>query len=66
MATKKDFYTKYYGFLKGKVILEAGYEGEWPYFVAQDPKTKEKFKVEVSRDPEGNGPGFLFGLPVPK
>ena len=24
---------------------------------------KETFVLEVSRDSEGNGPGFLFGLP---
>ena len=67
------FLKKYYGFLKGKVIVEAGvakgedeYSGPWPYFVVQDPKTKQKFKIEVSMDGEGNGPGFLFGLPDPK
>ena len=26
----------------------------------------EEIKLEVSRDEEGNGPGFLFGLPVVK
>lgn len=24
------------------------------------------FEVEVSRDEEGNGPGFLYGLPAPE
>lgn len=35
----------------------------WPTitFVADDG---EEFVVEVSRDPEGNGAGFLFGLPA--
>lgn len=24
----------------------------------------ERFELELSQDPEGNGPGFLFGLPT--
>jgi hypothetical protein len=26
---------------------------------------KERFECEVSQDGEGNGPGFIFGLPRP-
>ena len=29
-------------------------------------KPAERFTLEVSRDEEGNGPGFLFGLPRPE
>jgi hypothetical protein len=28
--------------------------------------TGERLKLEISRDPEGNGPGFIFGLPHPE
>ena len=58
------------GYLKGLVgatIVEAGVgaddaDGEgFPYFVIE--KDGERTTVEVSQDPEGNGPGFLFGLP---
>ncbi len=34
-------------------------EGVWPTFTLEYPD-HTTFKVEVSRDPEGNGPGFLF------
>jgi hypothetical protein len=37
---------------------------EFPAFTVKTP-SGETFVVEVSRDPEGNGPGFLFGLPTP-
>ena len=33
----------------------------WPTFTAK--KGKDTFTLEVSQDPEGNGEGFLFGLP---
>lgn len=26
----------------------------------------ETYRLGISRDPEGNGPGFLFGLPEPE
>jgi hypothetical protein len=51
--------------LVGGKIVDAGsgdsYD-DFPYFIVQHPKYG-KLKVEVSQDPEGNGPGFLFGLP---
>ena len=34
-------------------------EGSWPKF-SVTLASGEKVYVEVSRDPEGNGPGFLF------
>lgn len=63
------FYNKYYGFLKDAKITGAGvmeYDGElWPYIdiVASDGST---YQLEISQDPEGNGPGFVFGLPSVK
>lgn len=59
-------YNKYYGFLKdakitGAGVMEDGHE-LWPYIdiLASDG---EAYRLEISQDPEGNGPGFIFGLP---
>ena len=53
---------------KCALVAEVSDEDEegntWP--VIQIKKGKETFEIEVSMDPEGNGPGFLFGLPEPK
>ena len=47
-----------------KVEDEMGYPEVWPTLTMTNPKYPGvKLKVEVSQDPEGNGPGFLFGLP---
>ena len=35
----------------------------WPTFTMT--KDGETFTIEVSQDEEGNGAGFLFGLPDP-
>ena len=63
-AREKRFWEKYYKNLIGHTITEAGVGKDgFPYF-----KTKKgslEFTCEVSQDPEGNGPGFLFGLPTP-
>jgi hypothetical protein len=42
----------------------------WPVIVAQSIRRRpgqplEVFELEISRDPEGNGPGWIFGLPHP-
>lgn len=65
-----QFWTKYYGALNGCVVelvqihVEDAFGSNefWPklYLKAKDGS---KYIVEVSRDEEGNGPGFLFGLP---
>lgn len=56
--------------LPGARIVDAGAtvdDGEaWPYLVVQLPGFDETHKIEVSRDEEGNGPGFLFGVPEVK
>ena len=50
---------KYMGALVGRTIVEAGVNDEgFPTFKLDDGS-----KCEVSCDAEGNGPGFLFGLP---
>lgn len=56
----------YYGFLVGAKIVGVennidDYDDVWTKLVVE--KDGQKFEVEISRDEEGNGPGFLFGLP---
>ena len=66
-----DFYSKYYSALEGATIQKfvemRGDEfggNPFPVFLAKfaDGSVGE---IEVSQDEEGNGGGFLFGLPVP-
>ena len=63
MARTAYFFKRYYGFLQGATIKDAGVRNGWPFFTIV--KDGVEYTVEVSRDPEGNGPGFLFGLPDP-
>lgn len=72
----KEFYRRYYKQLVGATIIS--FEG---VNLSEDdvklgvgpgfPCFKVKFAdgtyglIEISRDPEGNGGGFLFGLPSP-
>jgi len=76
ITTSKEFYEKYYGALVGatitKVELEPDEEFPRDFWLKMTVKTPsdgryqgEEFAIEVSRDEEGNGPGFLFGLPHP-
>lgn len=71
-----EFLQKYLAPLKGGKIVDVqvnvedeGYAVEaWPVIVVQPKGTTraaDRFTLEVSRDEEGNGPGFLFGLPLP-
>ena len=65
---EREFYTNYYTTLVGGQIadftLTLG-EGElWPTFTVK--VGKNTYTIEVSQDEEGNGAGFLFGLPTPK
>ena len=63
--TEKMWGTKYYGQLKGFAISDVDFayckdtESYFPTFIMKK-KGYETFKVEVSRDEEGNGGGFLF------
>jgi hypothetical protein len=77
IRTAKDvkFYEDYFKALDGATISNVRMvqeEGEyadhewWPTF---DVTLKDGTKLEdlaVSQDEEGNGPGFLFGLPTPE
>jgi hypothetical protein len=50
--------------LVGCSIVKVDVSGGFPVIVARR-RNGETFTLEVSRDEEGNGPGFLFGLPYP-
>jgi hypothetical protein len=62
-----DFIKNYYsGAIGGRIVgikvHDDEYSGElWPVIVIEN--NGETFECELSQDPEGNGPGFLFGLP---
>lgn len=63
-----DFFTKYYGQLKGWTITNVtikeendyGWPQYWPVLELEHSKTGNKATIEVSSDEEGNEPGFLF------
>jgi len=64
-----DFWAKYYGDLVGCKILsfngmKEGEEGNGDGFPSFTVLFKDKTirEIEISRDPEGNGGGFIFGL----
>ena len=63
--TEKMWGTKYSGQLKGFAISNVDFayckdtESYFPTFIMKK-KGYETIKVEVSRDEEGNGGGFLF------
>lgn len=67
--TEKQFWEDYYSQLVGGVVKGFGVveeeDGYWPCFNVK-LITGELVQIEVSQDPEGNGPGFLFGLPKVK
>ena len=72
MSDPKKFYMNYYKPLIGAKIIDTtikveddfGADQFWPQITVE--KDGQQFVLEVSRDEEGNGPGFLFGLPTPK
>lgn len=59
---KHDWLRTYIAPLKGRTIKGVGVSDDgFPYFDLDDGS-----RIEVSQDEEGNGPGFLFGLPRPE
>lgn len=63
---------KYLAPLEGATITKAevvvqddgfGLMQEWPRLTVR-AKDGETYELELSRDEEGNGPGFVFGLPT--
>lgn len=67
----KDYYQKYYGSLEGAIITKVKIREEndfgqteyWPVFTVTLANGFET-ELEISQDEEGNGPGFVFGLPT--
>ena len=60
----KHYYSGAIGFkIVGATISPDGF----PQLVCQKGrgKDREEIVIEVSQDEEGNGAGFLFGLPIP-
>lgn len=52
--------------LGGRIIGVGVNRDGFPYFLVVPQDGGNTLRIEVSQDPEGNGPGFLFGLPVLK
>lgn len=66
----KAFHTRYYKQLEGAKIVrfygmtEEDYGDGFPTFEVE-LDNHQIIKIEISRDPEGNGGGFIFGLNRP-
>lgn len=68
-----EFWNDYYSGLEGATILKFKgmvtdefnpYDEGFPQFLVRF-SSGEIGNVEISRDPEGNGGGFIFGLNIP-
>jgi len=55
---KKEYYQQAVGF---RIVAATVSPDGFPQLICH--KGKEEIVLEVSRDEEGNGAGFLFGLP---
>jgi hypothetical protein len=72
LAKQNQFWKGYYSGLEGVTIvkflgmLEDEFGGKpFPQFLVKFPNGSLS-TVEISCDEEGNGGGFIFGLPLPK
>jgi len=66
--TENQWLNKYYqGAIGFKIVGTGISEDGFPQLILQKGrgKTREEIVLEVSCDEEGNGAGFLFGLPDP-
>lgn len=62
MAEENGWMKKYLKGLEGRKIVKTGVDKDgFPFFTLDN-----KAKIQISQDSEGNGPGFLFGLPDPE
>ena len=67
-----NYYEKYYSQLDGAKIIRFNGMIEDEFLGMAFPQFEveladgDKIQLEVSRDEEGNGGGFLFGLPIPQ
>jgi hypothetical protein len=65
------YWNKYYGSLEGATIVkflgmeDVDYGDGFPKFSVKFANGKVG-EIEISQDPEGNGGGFVFGLPTPE
>lgn len=73
-AQEQEYLQKYYSTLVGMTITDIAVvldltDGDWGdnWLVIQvTDNNGNRYRLEVSQDPEGNGPGFIFGLPRPE
>lgn len=57
---RRSYYEKYYRQLVGATITKFTLGQElWPQFTVHSPVVGD-LTLEISRDEEGNGPGFIF------
>lgn len=63
----KDWLERYLQpLVDGKITAVEALEEDgkvWPRIIVKTDT--EEYTLEISRDEEGNGPGFVFGLPNP-
>jgi hypothetical protein len=64
-TNRSNFYQRYYGSMVGGRITGTGTTKDGFHFFEVEMPDGKKLKCEISRDEEGNGPGFLFGLENP-
>ncbi len=68
----QKFWQNYYGSLEGATILKFNGFTNDDDPMSNFPSFEVKFKdgsistIEISQDEEGNGGGFIFGLPTPQ
>lgn len=64
-AKSNAFYDRYYSQLEGaKITRFYGLNEGFPTFEVE-LENCQIIRIEISRDPEGNGGGFIFGLNQP-
>jgi hypothetical protein len=51
--------------IKREVNEYSDWAEDWPQLTFMNANG-DTMVIEVARDEEGNGPGFLFGLPLPQ
>ena len=69
MKNENKWLIKYYSGAIGFKIVGATISPDgFPQLICQKGRGKEREEIviEVSQDEEGNGAGFLFGLPMPQ
>lgn len=70
MRTELNFWQDYYEQLRGAVIMDVGIDEVddygcpeyYPCFIVK-LKNGKQIQIDILMDPEGNGPGFIEGLP---